>query len=307
LPRILTGHQVRFSVVIPTYNRRDSLRECLAAVTRQDYPDYEVVVVDDGCADGTGPMVQREFPSVRYLRQRENCGDSVARNRAIRESTAECLAFTDDDCVPPRNWLGLHARYYADARIGAVGGPLQPRAPSFYDKVSASHYPEEYDRVRRVEHIMSLERLITGNMSVPRRVIDAVGLFDEQFVTGADVDLVRRISRAGFAFVRDPGLSVEHLKTYTLRSFLAERFRKASGSVITDVKEGTLRVRRFVPVLNVLSAWQDWRNLRAMFGAPAVTFAPFWVLAVAMRWVDVAGRAYYYWTVGRTYQLPPAR
>ncbi len=71
------------SVVIPTHNRKDLLRRCLEAATNQDYPDYEVIVVDDGSTDGTGEMVQHEFPQVRYIRQEPNRGPAAARNRGI--------------------------------------------------------------------------------------------------------------------------------------------------------------------------------------------------------------------------------
>jgi len=74
---------LRFSIVIPTYNRKDTLRRCLAAATSQDYPDYEVIVVDDASTDGTDEMVRREFPQVRYIRQEPNRGPAAARNRGI--------------------------------------------------------------------------------------------------------------------------------------------------------------------------------------------------------------------------------
>ena len=60
---------MKFSVVIPTYNRAATLRQTLTALMAQDYPDYEIIVVDDGSTDDTRAMIAREFPQVRYIYQ----------------------------------------------------------------------------------------------------------------------------------------------------------------------------------------------------------------------------------------------
>lgn len=294
---------MRCSIIVPTFNRAATLSACLASVIRQDYSDYETIVVDDASTDGTAEMVQREFPQVRYLRQAANGGQILARNRAIGVAGGDVLMFTDDDCVPPPGWLRAHARHYSDARVGAVGGPQVPRRPSFYDKFFMAHYPEEYHGQQRIERITGWERLVTGNMSVPRAVFERVGLFDERFLSGSDADLVRRICRAGYVVINDSALGVEHRKTYTLSSFLSERFRKASGSLMTDVKEGLLQPRRFLPLPNPVVTWSAWCSFRETFGGGACTLAAFWALALANRLAEVSGRAYYYWTLGRSYRV----
>jgi glycosyltransferase involved in cell wall biosynthesis len=116
---------MRFSVVIPTHNRKDTLRRCLATATGQVYPDYEVIVVDDGSTDGTGDMVQREFPQVRYIRQDPNRGPAVARNRGIEVADGEIIAFTDDDCLLPLDFLSRLAEgYQRYPEVAGVGGYL---------------------------------------------------------------------------------------------------------------------------------------------------------------------------------------
>jgi hypothetical protein len=110
---------------------------------------------------------------------------------------------------------------------------------------------------------------------------------------------MRRISRAGWAFVRDPALSVEHLKSYSFVSLLRDRFRKASGSVATDVKEGTLGARRFIPFPNPLGIARTWERFRELYGATPATAAAFWPLAAIVRCTEVTGRVYYYWTHAR--------
>lgn len=89
------------SVIIPTHNRRDFVREAIASVLAQTYQDFELIVVDDGSTDDTCEVVQ-EFPGVRYLAQ-ENRGVSAARNRGVLHSNGKMLAFLDsDDLWQPR-------------------------------------------------------------------------------------------------------------------------------------------------------------------------------------------------------------
>lgn len=92
-----------FSVIIPTYNRLQYLREALESVRRQSFTDYEVIVVDDGSTDGTQTGVLEMLKSgnaqklkLKYLRQ-ENAGPGTARNLGAREARGEYLAFLDSD------------------------------------------------------------------------------------------------------------------------------------------------------------------------------------------------------------------
>jgi len=115
---------MRFSIIIPTHNRKETLRRSLSAAIVQDYLNYEVIVVDDGSSDGTGEMVRREFPHVRCIRQEPNRGPATARNQGIKVATGEITAFTDDDClVPPMRECGHRQEWTESIRKSAV--PLQ--------------------------------------------------------------------------------------------------------------------------------------------------------------------------------------
>lgn len=295
---------MRVSVVIATYNRKDLLLGCLAAVTRLDYPDFEILVADDGSSDGSGEAVRQRFPDVRYLPHATNTGEPAARNRGVLAATGDLIAFTDDDCVPPRDWLQRHARHYDNPRIAAAGGPQICRTPNFYESFDVAQWTIRFDALETVDRICDYEHLLTGNMSVRREVFARVGLFDEQFRCGCDSDFVRRVSRAGYCIVRDPQLQVDHLKVHDFLPYLAFRFHRALGSVLIDVKERTLSARRFVPLINIAHTWDSWRRFAEVSGGGPILFARFWGLAQLTRLVEVAGRAYYYWTAGRWYRLP---
>jgi glycosyltransferase involved in cell wall biosynthesis len=292
---------MRISVVIPTHNRKDALRRCLAAAMSQDYPDYDVIVVDDGSTDGTGEMVQREFPQVRTLRQEPCRGPAAARNRGIEAASGEMVAFTDDDCVVPPEWLTTHASYYADPAVGAVGGVQMSTPPNFFDRFEMAHYAHVYTEFQRITALGRIGGLVTNNLSIRRQVVDQAGYFDEAFLTGSDPEFTRRIAMAGYVLIHDPALRVEHLKVHTLRSYLRMRFRRGCGSLLNEIKVGRLSLRQFVPLVNLPRAWRDWQNFRSLFGSDAATLFRFWTLTLLVRVVDVAGRCYYFWTVGHRY------
>jgi len=101
----------KVSVIIPTHNRRDFVREALASVLAQTYQDFELVIVDDGSTDATRAIVQ-EFSRIQYVFQ-DNRGVSAARNRGVALSSGELLAFLDsDDLWQPRK-LAMQIEFFA--------------------------------------------------------------------------------------------------------------------------------------------------------------------------------------------------
>ena len=114
----------RASVVIPTKNRRDILRETVASILQQSEP-LEIVVLDDGSSDGTSEMLRAQFPAVRVESFRRSRGPAYRRNQGARLARGEFLFTIDDDCILP------HAETFArtieafdDPRIGAVTIPF---------------------------------------------------------------------------------------------------------------------------------------------------------------------------------------
>src|SRR5947209_3163645 len=122
------------SVVVPTWNRATLLRDAVASLISQDYPNerYEIIVVDDGSTDGT-PAVAHVYaetdflPRVQYVRQ-THAGLNAARNAGIAAAKGDLICFVDDDVEAPRVWLraivqGAARHPYA----GCLGGPIHLR------------------------------------------------------------------------------------------------------------------------------------------------------------------------------------
>src|SRR6266850_5269588 len=93
----------KVSVVVACYNGARTLKACLDSLSRQNYPDYEVILVDDGSLDASGQIASL-YTNIRYFRQ-SNKGLSAARNAGIAAATGEIIAFTDADCRADEDWV----------------------------------------------------------------------------------------------------------------------------------------------------------------------------------------------------------
>lgn len=229
---------MKISIVIPTHNRIDLLRRCLAAATSQDYTGYEVIVVDDASSDGTGTMVQQEFPQVRYLRQETNRGPAAARNRGIHEAAGEIVAFTDDDCLVPPDFLSRLADGYRRYPVAVgVGGYLEAPAEVLQRNPFAqleAHVTHQLYRAGAEPYLGGFECPAggTNSMSYRREVLLGVNGFDESFpvAAGEDADLKWRVVEAGGRLLYLP-IKVVHLQPYTFKRFWQQQHTRGRGAV----------------------------------------------------------------------------
>ena len=129
----------KISVVVASLQRRAHARPCLDSLKSLNYPDYEVILVDDGSTDTT-PQIAARYPEVRYLRHQKNLGLSVARNTGIAAATGEIIAFTDADCRADEDWLYYLVGDLLESEFAAMGGPnlLPPEDSAVAAAVMAS-------------------------------------------------------------------------------------------------------------------------------------------------------------------------
>lgn len=229
--------ELHVTVVVPTYNRVDMLGDCLAAIRQQDYPDYDVIVVDDGSSDGTSTMMRQVFPEVLYLRQDANRGPAVARNLGIKVAQGEIIAFTDDDCRVPVNWLSrLIAGFVDHPEVSGVSGYQE--APDELLKTNVVARADHYRRLLRWDALAHTSQLGgyevpgfgTNNAAFRRVVLQEIGGFDERFpvAAGEDADLKLRLCQHGYRLLYIP-LKVMHYREYTLRAQWRMSVRRGVG------------------------------------------------------------------------------
>ncbi len=198
------------SVVIPTYNRLDTLREVLPSLLRQsaDAPPYEIVIADSNSSDGTAAYLaalSREDARVRHL-PGPYSGRAAARNAGIAAARGALILFTDADIIAACDLLARHAaRHRADGNVAVVGMELQVASFAEYERLRddpAQRRPLHPPARRRLSWLYFL----TGNASVFKADLERVGCFDESF-TGyghEDLELGYRLQQAGLTLVYEP-------------------------------------------------------------------------------------------------------
>jgi GT2 family glycosyltransferase len=211
----------RVSVVVCTYNGGATLDQCLQSLAALDYPDFEVIVVDDGSTDHTSSILDGQ-PGVRVVWQ-PNLGLSAARNAGLTAATGDIVAYTDSDCFADPDWLTQLVHALQKTTAVAVGGPnLAPDDGWLAACVAAA--PGQPTHV--LESDQMAEHVPGCNMAFRKEALVAVNGFDTQFrKAGDDVDVCWRLQQAGLWITFAPGAFVWHHRRQTPRAY----FRQQAG------------------------------------------------------------------------------
>lgn len=197
------------TVIIPTYNRRRWIGECLDSVKAQTYPHVETLVVDDGSTDGTVGWLRAEprYSFARVHVQPRNGGASVARNDGIRLARGELVAFIDsDDALAPTHVeravkvFGEHPQiglFCCDSTmIGPDGEVLWGGRTWHQTQSELKRHPIETG-FRSLEDIFLFSNCFPG-FTLPRAVFERVGYFDQSIFPMDDYDLALRVAGGGY-------------------------------------------------------------------------------------------------------------
>lgn len=189
------------SVIIPTYDRPDELKQCLRCIEKQRYSgNVEIVVFDDGTPDGTAVRDAVEatgVSNVRVLRRANPGGPANARNRAADVATGDLLAFTDDDTRPRDGWIDALVKHYeagAEVVEGRIVVPNGPRPPFSHAVLNEGG---EY---------------LTANIAYDRSLFECLGGFCEDFSSAhrEDSDLAFSAMETNASIAFAPDAVVEH-------------------------------------------------------------------------------------------------
>jgi len=216
------------SVVIPTYNRKDMLKECLDSLFNQTYPKdkYEIIVVNDGSTDGTEEVLKeyaKKAPCAFKWLTQQNKGSYAARNLGIRNARGEIICFTDDDCIADKRWLEELVKGFTNGGIGGVGGRIIAYNPR--------KIVEEYAKMDQESAIKSVfpPFLITCNAAYRRDVLEIVGGFDPYFRNGGDNDMGIRVTWKGYKLKYAPDAIVYHKHRTTFMGFIKQQYAYGTG------------------------------------------------------------------------------
>jgi GT2 family glycosyltransferase len=208
----------RISVALPTFNRKDVLRYCLAALAFQTLPEsfWETVVVDDGSTDGTESLCRDLLLPYRLIYMRtDNHGAGSARRISVERAHGEFLLLCNDDTIASSTLLAEHLAFHLarPREHWGVLGEFRPSdgvvssALSFFVNTSPFFFPQSS---LQAGDVRDQAFFVTCNLSVHREAVLDVGNFDSTFRVAEDTELGTRLMRQGLRVIYHPAASAWH-------------------------------------------------------------------------------------------------
>jgi GT2 family glycosyltransferase len=221
LDRAVRAAWPRASVIVLTYDNLAFNRLCLASVLQNtEYPNYELIVVDNASTDGTAAELQRlasQYPHVRIILNDHNAGFGPGNNQGLAAATGDILVLLNNDTVVPRGWLTRLARHLANPHVGIVGPATNRTCNEAQINLAYKTYGE-YEAVERAqrEHFEGERYAIRMPMMFcaawRRDTLERLGPLDEQYEIGLfeDEDYAIRARSLGLQLYWTPEVYVHH-------------------------------------------------------------------------------------------------
>jgi len=232
----LREYNLFFSIIVPTYNRPRQIVSCIESLSRLDYPKawFEVIVVDDGSRIPVQSLIASFYDKMNLtVITQKNAGPSMARNAGAKYAKGDFLAFTDDDCMPARDWLQkLSLRLKSSPGCAIVGRTVNALEENIFDTASQmlieylhSYYNQNPDQARFVT---------SNNLSLPTKEFEALGGFDPVFSSagGEDREFCEHLRHHGYEIIYAPEVVVHHFHGLTFSSFWRQHFNYGRGAFL---------------------------------------------------------------------------
>lgn len=248
------------SIVVPAYNEAQVLPDCIEALLEQSYPrsQYEVIVVDNGSTDGTRAVIDR-YP-VRSVTENETQSSYAARNAGLRKARGDIIAFTDADCVPHSEWVSTAVEGFKNSQVGAVAGGIVSGEPG--NNVEAELKRRDWLTETGTLNHPFLPYPQTANAFYRRSVFEAIGEFEETWISGGDADLAWRMQLlTPMTLEHVPEATVKHRHRTDLSSVFQQSMKWGHGSARLERKYG----RQSVPS-DLRSGWRTGMYLARTVG-----------------------------------------
>jgi biofilm PGA synthesis N-glycosyltransferase PgaC len=223
------------SVVVPAYNEGKVIANCIESILADDYPNKEIILVDDGSTDDTLAIMQRyaHLPNVIVM-GKHNGGKAAALNCGIQYARGEILFFVDSDGIFAESTIREMLKGFDSLKVGAVCGsdePVNLDRPQLHLAALCQHVGTGF--VRRALAAINCLPIVSGNIGAFRRsVLLKTGYFREGFI-GEDLELTWRVHRAGYRVNFQPHAIVYAEAPSTLHGLWKQRVRWARGLIQT--------------------------------------------------------------------------
>ncbi len=230
-PREEHARWPRVSVVVCAYNAADTIDDCLTSLAALSYPDFEVIVVNDGSRDRTGDLARRH--AVARVIDIPNGGLSAARNLGLAEATGQVVAYTDADVRVDADWLSHLVQPLLTPRFVGSGGPNVIPADDPWVAQCVARAPGGPTHVllddRVAEHVPGC------NMAFRRDALLSVGGFNPTYLrAGDDVDVCWRLQAKGLKIGFAPSALVWHHHRTTVKAYWRQQVGYGEGETWLD-------------------------------------------------------------------------
>ncbi|HEX7057453.1 MAG TPA: glycosyltransferase family 2 protein [Bacilli bacterium] len=222
------------SIIIPTFNQRDRLRQCLQSIAQFTDLPHEVIVIDNASSDGTQEFLREQRTQLVYVRNAENRGFSGAVNRGLKLARGETIVILNDDTIVTERWLDnlLHC-LLSDERIGLVGpvtnyiSGSQQIDVAYHTNAEMCRFAADFNRTDS-SRWRETDRLAGFCLAMTKGTFQRLGYFDEGFELGncEDDDYGLRARICGLKLMIAGDTFIHHAGSATVKS-LGEQFAEA--------------------------------------------------------------------------------
>lgn len=254
----MTDSLPKISVIIPIYQHWELTKILFDALDSQTLSKdlWECFIVDNG---SDHVPAQSELPDFVTLLECQTPGSYAARNTALDHAKGQLLVFTDADCKPLPDWLSLlWQAYQKQEKPQLIAGGVTVKR---FDKGEPNPI-EIYDMAMGLPQARYVRRgyAVTANLSIPRKVFDAVGPFDDQRFSGGDAEICQRANGSGFPLTYLPAAEVQHPARDSWEELITKLKRQKGGQVRSGP---TSRRAKFIIKTLIPPVWLFWYALRS--------------------------------------------
>lgn len=242
---------MEFSIIIAVRDEINYIKKCIKSVFNQDYKEkYEVIVIDGMSKDGTYETLKDLKKKYNFkLLRNPTLNAAAGRNTGIKESKGKYIAFIDGDAVAAKNWLTqIKKTFQKHKKVAGVGGPDHlPEDSSEKSKMIGYVMTSPLTRGGKLnpstqhslmEEEKHVDHIPTCNLCLKKEVFKKIGLFDEKFVKGQDLELNYRVRKAGYKILYSPNIEVVHYRKQHIRDFAKQILKWAKAKIAINKKHG---------------------------------------------------------------------
>lgn len=245
------------SIIIPVYNAERTIKKCIDSLLMIDYPNYEIIIIDDGSTDKTKDILSEYKNRIKII-ESQHIGPSACRNMAVKRSKGNFLAFTDADCLADKNWLKeLMGGFFGDKVVSVGGTQLSPQDETKFGKSVQAFFELTgflggYIKSKKDTEIIKVPHNPSCNVMYRKNVFSEIGAFDENLWPGEDVDLDYRLKKKNYVIMNNSKAIVYHYRPESLKELLKMMYRYGVTQGILTKKYGFFRRIQIIPILFIL-------------------------------------------------------